>query len=60
MDADTVRLMCTEKFPSTREQDVEIEEVTTRSLRGNHIVYADMVKNYWLPYGNFEKIKLKD
>jgi hypothetical protein len=60
VDADTVRLLCTENFLRSREQDVEIEEVTTRSLNGNHIVYRDMVRNYWLPHGNFENIKLKD
>jgi hypothetical protein len=60
MDSGTVHSLCTEEFSAHHSEDVEVEEVTTESLKGHHSVFADMVRDYWTPYGNFENIDFED
>ena len=56
VDVDTVHLLCTSGF-RTGKDDVTVEEITKKTLKKNHNIYADIVEPLFLRYDTYPNIQ---
>jgi len=57
-DAETVQLLLSRGMESNA-SDIHIKEITTKTLASNqsgHIVYSELIDNYFLPYNKFSNL----
>jgi hypothetical protein len=57
MDANTVHNLCIEGFNERAWKDVIVEEITKKSLDKEHIIFYDIVEDYFLPYDEYPNIR---
>jgi len=56
VDERTLHLLLTEKFKKGTDGDLTVTEVTKKSLKTHHLVYADMVESLFLKFGTYPNI----
>ncbi|WP_449122960.1 hypothetical protein [Pseudomonas sp. MPG01] len=58
MDKKTVHMLCSSGMK--HRESVTVEEITKKTLNpknGEHKIHTDLIRNYFLPHGNYPNIK---
>jgi hypothetical protein len=58
VDGETLKGLCAD-FDERLRKDITVTEITKRTLSpdGDHVIYIDLVENYFLPHDKYPNIK---